>query len=156
MTSQNDIEICVPSQPRYLCVVRAAVGMAVEKFGFVHEVRHAIQLVVDEALSNIIRHGYDGREDGPIRISLREIPGGNENDQAEIQIIIEDEAKQIDPRQIQGRELDDIRPGGLGVHLIKEIMDEVTYVPRERIGMRLTMRKFIDKSDLVQQEGPSV
>ena len=56
--------------------------------------------------------------------------------------MIEDEAAQVDPAAMQGRELDDVRPGGLGVHIIREVMDEVVYSKRETKGMRLTMVKL--------------
>ena len=49
--------------------------------------------------------------------------------------------KQVDPESIQPRDLDDIRPGGLGVHIIREVMDEVAYEKRQGPGMRLTMIK---------------
>jgi anti-sigma regulatory factor (Ser/Thr protein kinase) len=63
-----------------------------------------------------------------------------------IRIVIEDEAQQIDPALIRSRDLDEIRPGGLGVHIIKTIMDEAAYEKRSdgkggTGGMRLTMMK---------------
>jgi anti-sigma regulatory factor (Ser/Thr protein kinase) len=60
-----------------------------------------------------------------------------------VSIVLEDEAKQVDPDQIKSRDLDEIRPGGLGVHIIRELMDEVRYERREHAGMRLTMIKRI-------------
>jgi anti-sigma regulatory factor (Ser/Thr protein kinase) len=47
----------------------------------------------------------------------------------------------VDPATIRSRDLDDIRPGGLGVHIIHEVMDEVRYERRDSRGMRLTMVK---------------
>ena len=46
-------------------------------------------------------------------------------------------------QKVSTRDLEDIRPGGLGVHLIEEIMDSVHYEHRDGGGMRLTMRKRI-------------
>ena len=46
---------------------------------------------------------------------------------------------------IKSRDLDDIRPGGLGVNIIRQVMDEVSYERRERIGMRLTLIKRINQ-----------
>ncbi len=60
-----------------------------------------------------------------------------------IEIVIEDDAMQVDPDTIRSRDLDDIRPGGLGVHIIREIMDEVSYARRDRRGMRLTLVKHL-------------
>ena len=62
-------------------------------------------------------------------------------------IVIEDEARQIDPAFIKGRELDDVRPGGLGVHIIREVMDVVEYESRDGVGMRLTLFKQLGTQD---------
>jgi hypothetical protein len=59
-------------------------------------------------------------------------------------IVIEDEARQVDPAKIKGRDLDDIRPGGLGVHIIRQVVDRAEYAPREHAGMRLTLIKRLD------------
>ena len=56
-------------------------------------------------------------------------------------IVIEDDARQVDPEKIRGRNLEEIRPGGLGVHIIHQIMDSVLYEKRDASGMRLTMEK---------------
>lgn len=68
---------------------------------------------------------------------------GTETSPGSIKIVIEDEAKQVDPEGIKSRDLDDIRPGGLGVHIIKEVMDHAVYEKRAQVGMRLTMTKTI-------------
>ena len=58
-----------------------------------------------------------------------------------IRVCIEDHAKKVDPSKIKSRDLEGVRPGGLGVRIIKEIMDEVEYTPRDERGMRVTMIK---------------
>ncbi len=136
----RDIEIRIISQPRYLCAVRAAIGTALERLGWSEEIAGQIMLAVDEALTNIIRHGYGGREDQPIWIYFS--PAIAPDGRAGIEITIEDEGRQIDPQEIKSRALEDIRPGGLGVHIITKIMDEVRYAPRAHVGMQLTMHKW--------------
>ena len=64
-----------------------------------------------------------------------------------LEIIIEDDARQVDLDTIRSRELEDVRPGGLGVHLISEIMDDVVYEHREAGGMRLLMRKRLPDTE---------
>ena len=64
-----------------------------------------------------------------------------EADAALVRIVLDDRAKQVDPATIRSRDLDDIRPGGLGVYLIREIMDDVQFEHRDGGGMRLTMSK---------------
>ena len=58
-------------------------------------------------------------------------------------IRIDDRGKQTEPERIRSRELSEIRPGGLGVHIIKEVMDSVRYEKRSGGGMRLTMVKSV-------------
>jgi anti-sigma regulatory factor (Ser/Thr protein kinase) len=107
-------------------------------------------LALDEALCNVIRHGYKQAADRPIWITITPVGGittpeemhKNGNPVQGIRIVLEDEAVQVDPSQIKGRQLEDIRPGGLGVHIIHEVMDDVRYEKREGgAGMRLTMMK---------------
>ena len=96
-----------------------------------------VVLAVDEALTNIIRHAYAGRHDGRIEIAMRA------SDQ-EMSIVIRDYGHVVHPAAIRSRDLDDVRPGGLGVHIMRECMDEVSYAPAgDGPGTVLTMSKKI-------------
>jgi anti-sigma regulatory factor (Ser/Thr protein kinase) len=57
------------------------------------------------------------------------------------EVRIDDYGKFVDPSQIKSRPLDEVRPGGLGVHLMQKVMDEVTYTKNPWGGTSLTMRK---------------
>lgn len=137
MSDQADIELRVLSDPRNLCVARAAVEAAVTRLGFGEDQVAQIILAVDEAMANAMRHGYDGATDQPIWLRFHVLPG----DMPSFQIVIEDQGRQIDPEQIRGRDLDDLRPGGLGVHIIRQVMDQVSYSCRDGGGMKLVMSK---------------
>ncbi len=139
LSAEPHIRLELLSQARFLAGVRALVGNVVQRLGGNETICGQISLAVDEALCNIINHGYDRRADGRIWINMWVI---DENPPA-IHIVIEDRARQVDPATIRSRDLDDIRPGGLGVYIIREVMDEVCYEQREGGGMRLTMRKRI-------------
>jgi anti-sigma regulatory factor (Ser/Thr protein kinase) len=133
-----DMQVQMLSQPRFLAAVRALVATIAQRLGFNEMQCSQISLAVDEALCNVITHGYQRKPDGRLWISfwsLHDKPAG-------LKIVIEDLAAQVDPASIQPRDLEDIRPGGLGVHIIREIMDDVVYERRvEGRGMRLTMIK---------------
>lgn len=131
------VRLEIASQPSLLAGARALVSTIAQRCGFNEIQCGQISLAVDEALCNIIKHGYGCREDGRIWISLSECQPQSPG----IKIVIEDNAEQVDPDGIRSRDLDDIRPGGLGVHIIREIMDEVSYAKRDSQGMRLTLVK---------------
>jgi anti-sigma regulatory factor (Ser/Thr protein kinase) len=139
MTKPPDIRLQLVSDPIYLSGAREMLSAVARRLGFTDEGCGQIALAVDEALCNIIRHGYDKRRDGPIWVSVWPTASGNGD--AGMTIVIEDEARQVEPERIKGRDLDEVRPGGLGVHIIREVMDEVRFEKRERAGMRLTLVK---------------
>lgn len=147
MNPRAPVELGMMSDPLYLCGARELVASLAERFGFSDECCCRIKLAVDEALANVIRHGYHREFDKPIWLRLEPLPSNNGFPIGGIRIVIEDEADQVDPKIIKSRDLDEVRPGGLGVHIIKEIMDEVVYEKRERVGMRLTMVKRLDDDD---------
>ena len=144
LAADPHIRLEVVSDPLYLSGVRDLVSAVARRLGFGDLGCSQIALAVDEALCNIIRHGYDSAGDRPIWISLWPEAMGESGVARGMTLLIEDEAKQIDPTQIKGRELDDIRPGGLGVHIIREVMDEVEFKKRDGAGMSLRLVKRID------------
>jgi len=146
MTERPEIRIEMRSNPLYLSGAREMVAAVARRLLFTDEACGQIALAVDEALCNVIRHGYGREADHPIWISLIPVggvakPGASENPTQALKIVIEDEARQVDPATIRSRKLEDVRPGGLGVHIIRAVMDEVTYERREGRGMRLIMIK---------------
>jgi serine/threonine-protein kinase RsbW len=58
------------------------------------------------------------------------------------EVLIEDQGVKVQPESIEGRNLHDIRPGGLGVHLIKRAFDIVQFDQRKRKGNRLRLIRF--------------
>jgi len=133
------LSIEVASDPSLLCGLRELVNRLARNIGFSEVQSSQVALAVDEALANVIRHGYDNRPDARIWLSIWTL-APNEHGPG-LRLIIEDQARQVDPATIKSRELDDIRPGGLGVHIIREVMDETRYEKRSGTGMRLTLEK---------------
>jgi len=129
----------VPSCPSYLPLVRAIVNHLAELGGLDSATSKAVVLAVDEAVTNIIKYGYEGDYAQRIVMTTLFCPD-------RIEITLRDFGKKTPPEQIQSRDLDDVRPGGLGVFLIKEIMDEVVYNPCEGAGMKLRLVKYLSGS----------
>ncbi len=140
MPTDPHIEVSILSRPQYLCVVRAAAREALTQLGLYDAEIIKVITAVDEAVTNVIRHGYGDREDGPIRVRLWPVEQAGRTG---VQIVIEDETHGVDLSKIEGRPLDEIRPGGLGVHIIRQVMDEVEYTNRpDHKGVCLKMRKY--------------
>jgi anti-sigma regulatory factor (Ser/Thr protein kinase) len=136
------LRVEVLSQPRYLAGLRELVLTISRRLGFGEAAAGHIALAIDEALANVIRHGYEGAGDRPIFLAVAPIEESGRP--VGVRICIEDHARQVDPAKIKSRDLEAVRPGGLGVHIIREIMDEVTYEPRPEKGMRVVMIKRIN------------
>jgi anti-sigma regulatory factor (Ser/Thr protein kinase) len=115
------------SNPELLCVVRNALSELTAKLGFSEPECRAVVLAVDEALTNIIRHAYLGDQEQSIEASFRRIhvTGGGKSGDA-LEIVLEDSGA-TPPEKMCGRALEDVRPGGLGLHFIRESMDTVEF-----------------------------
>jgi sigma-B regulation protein RsbU (phosphoserine phosphatase) len=132
------LELRFPAQADRLKLVRGSIRAAARMCGFNDTAAQNIVLAVDEACQNIIVHGYKGREDGEIVMSLARKQGG-------IQVSLTDSAPLVDPATITPRALTDIRPGRLGSYFIREIMDTADYRPRpDGAGNLLEMFKRLD------------
>ncbi|MFQ5752390.1 MAG: ATP-binding protein, partial [bacterium] len=129
-------ELKLPSNPKLLKVVRCGVSHLCEVCGFSTEESNAVILAVDEAVSNIIKHAYNSESTEPIVINYRVFDD-------RLEVVLRDFGEKADPEKIKSRELDDIRPGGLGVHLIKSAMDEVHYDNSLKVGNELTLAKYL-------------
>src|SRR5690606_16182852 len=139
--TQPHVHVQMLSQSRYLCGARELVLATVSRFGFNELTCSQIALAVDEALANVICHGYARAPGGMIWLSIWPLDEDGEGRVGGVRITIEDEARQVDPEQIKGRDLEEIRPGGLGVHIIREVMDVAEYTKRDGKGMRLVLEK---------------
>jgi anti-sigma regulatory factor (Ser/Thr protein kinase) len=131
--------LCIRSDPGDLPKVREAVRTVAGEVGFDEESVARIVLAIDEALANVIKHGYEGRPNQPVEVCLARV---RENGIAGLKLEIRDFGRQVDPQEICGRDLKEVRPGGLGVHIIRSVMDRVVYSPAEGGGMRLQMVKL--------------
>ncbi len=107
------------AQPRELSSTREAVRTCLRARGCRTEIVEEIILAVDEACQNIIRHAYCGDTDGEIVLEL-----DLEGDILIVSLL--DFAAEVSPDCIQPRDLHDVRPGGLGTHFIRTVMDDVS------------------------------
>jgi sigma-B regulation protein RsbU (phosphoserine phosphatase) len=131
------LSLRTPAVADRLRLIRAVVGEASRLAGCSDGVAKDVTLAVDEACQNIIRHAYKDIPDGEIVVEII-------RDGKELILFLKDFAPTIDPNTVRPRNLEDIRPGGLGTHLIREIMDEVAFLdPPSNGGNVLRLAKRI-------------
>lgn len=128
------MKLVVPSQPKYLYVIRSALYPVIIDAGFIKRDARQIILAVDEACSNIIKYAYEG--DGTKQIELSVAV-----DDHRMVIALADTGKKPDVSKISPRRLEDVRPGGLGTHFMASVFDQVTYDTSGEQGTVLTLVK---------------
>lgn len=136
MASWQGIRVSLLSEVRYLEPIRALLGEATGLAGLGEEDAAQVALAVTEGCANVIRHCYKNRTDKRIDLILTFGDGV-------FDIRIDDYGTFVDPSRIRSRDLADVRPGGLGVHLMKKVMDEVLYEKNGWGGTSLTLRKRV-------------
>jgi anti-sigma regulatory factor (Ser/Thr protein kinase) len=124
-----------PAQADQLCCVRQKLRETLTPLGKPEALVNCIVLAVGEACMNIIQHAYRN-ECGDIILEV-------EKQGDDVTFRLRDfAAHKTRAEEMKSRPLDDIRPGGLGCHLINEIMDEVTLVDCN-CGNILQMKKCL-------------
>lgn len=122
----------------YLDEIREFVGAIARKGGFSDKDVYNIQLATDEAASNIIEHAYEKIVDGVLELSC-----GVKDDR--ITIVLIDHGESFDPSEIPlpdlKADLSDRKIGGLGIFLMRKLMDEVSYEAKPDKNNVLTMTK---------------
>lgn len=137
------LKVDLRSDPSLLCVVRSMTEQLCEVLGFSAAECRSVTRAVDEALSNIIRHAYKGIPGKSIQLSLSRIDARNNGSRRDgLEILLEDFGPAVDPTRLPARSLDEVKPGGLGLHFIRQSMDRVEYKRSGRMN-RLRLSKYL-------------
>ena len=130
-----------------LAEVRTLVAGSVDKGGFPAHYLNRLQIAVDEAVTNIIEHGYDGKPQGAGSIQVSATVSRDE-----FRIVIIDQGSTFDPNSMTDidieRHVKGGHNGGLGVFLMRKIMDVVDYHYEAGKRNRLLLVKYADSSSL--------
>ena len=122
----------------FLDEIRDYVGDVARKGGFSNKDVYNIQLATDEAASNIIEHAYEGVSNGVLDLACA-------MEKEVLKIILIDYGAPYDPSVIPmpdiKADLSERKIGGLGIFLMRKLMDEVHYEPRADKSNVLTMTK---------------
>lgn len=127
----------VPARMESIRVVVAKVRQKAEQVQFDEQAIYQCRLALDEACTNIIEHSYADKPDGEIEVVIRTHDG-------ELSIQLTDFGEPYNPAIVPtpqiGERIENARPGGLGLYMMRTVMDEVSYTPGPR-GNSLVMVK---------------
>lgn len=132
------VELRIPARADRMAIVRITLRRAAERCGLSMAETQDLVLAVCEACQNVIQHGYAGEQNGTIVMSIaRDVNG--------VVVRIQDSAPPVDPKKLKSRDLADVRPGGLGIHFIRNLMDSAEFLPgADGTGNVLQMTKRVN------------
>jgi len=126
----EELRLTIPNDLQELERVNELAGALLERRGVSERIVYATHLALEEVLSNVIRHGYEDTCRHEIALVLRV-------DEGSVELEVLDDGREFDP--VSAPEVDLAlplarrRPGGLGIHLLRQFVSEIRY---ERIGDR--------------------
>ncbi len=125
--------------PDHLIKLREELRLHLQGWGLARVIIDQVVLAVGEAAMNIVQHGFDGGDaGGRIKLEVEQTDG-------DLWLRLLDSAPPAKSEEMRPRDLKEIRPGGLGIHFIREIMDSVELLPAPAgWGNLLEMRKRIE------------
>ena len=139
---EQTFKLQVPSSAENLLMIRAFVVQVGEQAGLDPEGVDSLELAVDEACANVIEHAYGN--DASQEITVRAV-----FDADEIRIGIVDGGRGFDPAAVPSEELPKLiaerRSGGLGLRIIRSVMDQVRYEIEPGTRKELQMVKKLPK-----------
>lgn len=134
--------LVISNDTRFCGLVREFSSKMIRSSKLQPEDENKIILAIDEAVANIIEHGYEEQVSGTIEMEISFDP-------ERFTVIVRDQGRQFDPSGIKPVDiLDHVRQGkkkGLGVFLMRQIMDEVKYIFKEGVQNELILVKYIKK-----------
>ncbi|MGC2131031.1 MAG: ATP-binding protein [Candidatus Aquilonibacter sp.] len=128
------VDLRIPCKAEWVALARLSVAAVASRLNFSIDEIEDIKLAVAEACTNAIQHAH-----GSPYIEIKcEAAGGG------LRLSVRDYGRGTHPEHIRSRELNDERAGGLGVFLIRSLMDEVDYDVHPDRGTLLVMVKRLE------------
>ena len=118
-----------------LALLRKYVRDFLNGYPFSEKERMLMVLGVDEACTNVIRYAYRLRDDQLISLQMEGL-------RKCVRMRLRDYGDKVFPHEMKGRSHNLIKPGGLGLHLIRHAFDQVVYIHKRR-GTELVLTKNV-------------
>jgi len=144
--------IKIPNDTRYLSQVRRTVSEVLALSSYPRRGVNLLVLAVDEAVTNILEHGYADAPPGEYAVEVEV-----EADEHHFSTVIHDNGRTFDPTKAKTPDIrEHVRHGmrdGLGIYLIRRIMDEISYSYQQGVRNELRMTKYVDPRKVGRRDG---
>ena len=132
-TSPEMIELSIPHRSEYVSMIRLTVTSIASRMGFDIEEIEDMKVALSEACSNAILHGGCGEQENFLVQFIRE--------QKRLVISVSDFGKGYSVQSLQEPSAEELNEGGLGIFIIKSLMDDVKIKSGSSQGTSITMIK---------------
>lgn len=126
------IKMEITANPEYVSIIRLTTSGIANKVGFCIDDIEDLKVAISEACTNAIKHSSDDR----FTIIYSIIENG-------LTIEIIDNGKGYDRKTVSKPDIDDLKESGMGLFIIKALMDEVTVESEEGNGTSIKMTKYL-------------
>ncbi len=131
-------KVTFPARFEFLDEIREFVAEIAREGGFNDKEVYSLQLAADEAATNIIEHAYEGVPDADFDVTC-DVCGDT------LTITMRDEGRPFNPANVKlpnlKADIYERKIGGLGLYLMRKLMDDVHYISNPKTGNLLTMTK---------------
>ena len=139
---RHEFRMSVGADPGGVREVNAAFAGFAEAHGLPVDVRRSLNVAIDELLANALSHGQTGRDPCSVTVEV-------ELDQERVKVIVTDDGTPFDPFERDAPDTTlpvEERPiGGLGIHLVGQLMDEVSYQRREGHNVVVLVKQLVNR-----------
>jgi serine/threonine-protein kinase RsbW len=144
------VELRIPRRGEFVRVARMATCALAAQLGFPYDLMKDVELAVAEACTNAVQHAnavssdkqeseeHDGLRGGE---ACDEIVLRFSSDAHQLAVEVIDRGQGFDPAAVESMDREGQRPGGLGLMVIRQVMDEVTIVCDKQTGTCVRMVK---------------
>ncbi len=146
IATPGKIFIQIPSDSGCLELIREFIVQVMKKVGFSDDETDQIELAVDEACSNIVKYAYGNVSEQTNSIDLL-----IQVDKKKATITVRDQGRGFDAGCIDAPDMEaylaELRSGGLGIYLMKSLMDDVTFDIQPGVKTEVKMIKYFDPAE---------
>ncbi len=146
----NEFHLKLPADSENLNVIRRFVIGIARKMGFHEDEICQIEVAVDEACANVIEHAYidEQSKERNIDVTVKKNPD-------QIEITIADLGVGFNPDALKTPDMEEylkeMKPGGMGVHLIRTLMDDVNFCINPGFCNEVKMVKYLKNHPRLSQ-----